>query len=367
MPERAADHNRADRPRASTTRWVAGLLLVPSVPLLLLSVAALGLFYVAPQRFGELLARLPGDQYLRSALAFAPAALLAFVILAVLYALERPEPEAEAGTLPAGGEPAAAEPAGAATPTAAIEFTRPAAPALPHPAATWKQAAQASAPTVLPKPSKGAAPAVAARPRPAFRISTLLVLLATPAFLLSAVAALLAFIAPDRFWDVLSPLPGQRYLRLAVPLAPVALFGILVVAGLSAARSFGWPAEPPSRLTRAAPRLPTVISLVVAVLLWLGSSAGLVLFQLRPGLLYRLVERVSTETLLRVQLAFAPIVLFAVVLLAGLSLIGGRPGQRSNVQAARSLAAVGLLSLGLLITALLALALLAAVAVMILR
>jgi len=59
------------------------------------------------------------------------------------------------------------------------------------------------------------------------------------------------------------------------------------------------------------------------------------------------------------------VVLFAVVLLAGLSLIGGRPGLRGSSQAVRSTAAVALLSVGLVLTALLALALLAAVAVII--
>jgi hypothetical protein len=99
----------------------------------------------------------------------------------------------------------------------------------------------------------------------------------------------------------------------------------------------------------------------------LGSLAGLLLFQLRPGLLDELVDRISTETLLRVQLAFAPVVLFAVVLLAGLSLIGRRPGLRGGNQAARSAVAVAVLSLGLVLTALLVLALLAAVAAIILR
>jgi hypothetical protein len=311
---------------------VAGLLLIPSVPLLLLSVAALALFYVAPERFGELLARLPGDQYLRSALAFAPAALLAFVILAILYALERPPR--------AGGAPEAAAPGGA----------EPAAPA---------SAAIPTAARAIPGPPRASL---------AFRLSTLALLVTTPAFLAAAVAALLAFIAPDRFWEVLSELPGQRYLRAGVPLAPLALLGVLALAGVSAARS-ATPAWAGGRrwLASAVPRLPTAVSLVVAMLLWLSSLAGLLLFQLRPGLLERLVDRISTETLLRVQLAFAPVVLFAVVLLAGLSLIGGRPGLRGGGQAARSAAAVAVLSLGLLLTALLAVALLAAVAAIILR
>jgi len=355
MPDHSPEHTRAGRPRrGSTTRWVAGLLLVPSVPLLLLSVAALGLFYVAPQRFGELLEQLPGDQYLRSALAFAPAVLLAFVVLAILYALERPAPaegEGEAVTSATGGPagPAAAAIGAPAGPAAAVVG------ALAVPAAVVVRApAEAAA---IPRPPRAS---------PAFRVSALALLLATPAFLASAVAALLAFIAPDPFWDLLSALPGQRYLRAGVPLAPLALLGFLVVAGMTAARTAApeW-AGRRKWLASVVPRLPTTISLVVAMLLWLGSLAGLLLFQLRPGLLDRLVDRLSTETLLRVQLAFAPVVLFAVVLLAGLSLIGGRPGLRGSSQAVRSTAAVALLSVGLVLTALLALALLAAVAVII--
>jgi hypothetical protein len=349
MAENTTERTRVGRRRAgSTTRWVAGLLLIPSVPLLLLSVAALGLFYVAPERFGELLARLPGDQYLRSALAFAPAALLAFVVLAVLYALERPGPPEEAP--PSSTGPAVVIPA-------VLEAGPPMA--VTHPVAIADSGAAAA--------SAGSRPA-APRTSPAFRLSSTVLMLSTPAFLAAAVAALLAFIAPERFWEVLSGLPGQRYLRAGVPLAPLALLAVLVVAGITAAGS-----APPTWaggrrwLASLMPRLPGTISLGVAALLWLGSLAGLLLFQLRPGLLDRLVDRISAETLLRVQLAFAPVLLLAVVLLAGLSLMGGRVSLRGTGQAARSAAAVAVLSLGLVLTGLLSLALLAAVAVMILR
>jgi hypothetical protein len=317
MTDRSPERTRAGRPRGgSTTRWVAGLLLVPSVPLLLLSVAALGLFYVAPERFGELLERLPGDQYLRSALAFAPAVLLAFVVLAILYALERPAP--------AEGEEGAA----ASAPAAAI-----------------------------PRPPRAS---------PAFRVSALALLLATPAFLATAVAAQLAFIAPGRFWQALADLPGQRFLRAGVPLAPVALLGFLAVAGFMATRtaSPGW-AGGRRWLTQAAARLPMATTLGLAVLLWLGSLGGLLLFQLRPELLEQLIERLTARTLFRIQLAFAPVILFAVVLLSGLSLMGRRAGRLGSSQDARSSAAVAVLSVGLVLTALLALALLAAVAVVI--
>lgn len=298
-----------------TTRWIAALLLIPSVPMLLLSVTALGLFYVAPQRFGELLERLPGDQYLRAGLAFAPAVLLAFVVLAILYALERPEPIAP--PIPAEAEPLVGAPA-------------------------------------LTQPSLG------------FRISVTALFLTTPPFLASATAALLAFIAPGRFWGALSDLPGQRYLRAGVPLAPLALLGLLLIAGWMATRtaSPGW-AGGRRWLTEAAARLPTATSLGVAVLLWLGSLGGLLLFQLRPELLEQLIERLTARTLFRIQLAFAPVILFAVVLLSGISLMGGRARTPGGSQSARSTAAVAVLSVGLLLTALLMLGLVAAVAVII--
>jgi hypothetical protein len=352
MPDPSPERTRASRPRrGSTTRWVAGLLLVPSVPLLLLSVAALGLFYVAPQRFGELLERLPGDQYLRSALAFAPAVLLAFVVLAILYALERPAPVEGEEEAAMGGpaRPAAAAVGAPAGPAAAVVG----APAVPAVVAVRAPAEVAA----IPRPPRAS---------PVFRVSALALLLATPAFLAAAVAALLAFIAPGRFWQALSDLPGQRFLRAGVPLAPVALLGLLAVAGFMAARtaSPGW-AGGRRWLTQAAARLPTATSLGLAMLLWLGSLGGLLLFQLRPELLEQLIERLTARTVFRIQLAFAPVILFAVVLLSGLSLIGRRGGRLGSSQDARSSAAVAVLSVGLLLTALLTLGLLAAVAVII--
>ena len=72
------------------SRVLAALVLFPTVPMLMLSVSALALFYLAPSRFGALLSRLPGESIIRSALVFAPATLFAIVILALLYVLEKP-------------------------------------------------------------------------------------------------------------------------------------------------------------------------------------------------------------------------------------------------------------------------------------
>src|SRR3989304_3450252 len=79
--------------RPARTRLLAGLVLVPAIPLLAFSVFALAVFYTAPERFGAWLARLPGDTYLRTALIFAPATLLAVVVLATLYLRDSAEGE----------------------------------------------------------------------------------------------------------------------------------------------------------------------------------------------------------------------------------------------------------------------------------
>jgi hypothetical protein len=66
------------------------------------SVAALALFYAAPERFGKFLGRIPGHEIIRGALFFAPASLFAVGLLAALYALEArrpPAPEAPAPRL----------------------------------------------------------------------------------------------------------------------------------------------------------------------------------------------------------------------------------------------------------------------------
>ena len=52
--------------------------------MLLASVAALALFYLAPTRFGNLIDRLPGETFIRTALVFAPATLFAIVVLAAV-------------------------------------------------------------------------------------------------------------------------------------------------------------------------------------------------------------------------------------------------------------------------------------------
>lgn len=157
-----------DRTRSpSTGRLIAILVLIPTTPAWLISMAALALFYLAPGRFGALLSRLPGDEIIRSALAFAPATLLAIVILATLYALDRP---------------------------------------------------QVSAPKVR---IRGVSLQGMAR-------SMLLLLVPLTVISLSGLAV--SFITPDRFWSRLEALPGQRYLEVAVSWSPPFLLLVMLIA-----------------------------------------------------------------------------------------------------------------------------------------
>ena len=301
------------------TRWAAGAVLLLSMPMLLGSLGALLLFYLSPERFNALLTRLPGDQFIRSSLAFAPASLFAVVILATLYILERPR------------EPALAP---------ELEPTQPGA-------------------------------AVRARSRReallkwSFR-------LAVAAFLGSTFTLLLSFVAPGRFWDLLSFLPGQQYIRWLVQIAPGLAF--LWLVGTRALSIKSREVEP---LT-ARPFLPfsrfTVgLVLSVSIPLFLASVAALGLFYLSPERFEALLLRISEGSFLRLTLISAPALLLAVVLLAGLYLLGrsweSPPVSDSSERLGEGLskAAAGILIVGLLISAAIVLGLLGVIFVLILR
>lgn len=292
-------------------RWLALLALVPTVPALLCSTAALALFYLAPGRFSALLARLPGEDLLRTVLFFAPATLFAVVTLAVLYALE-----------PA-AEPAAAPPAA------------PLGPSL------------------------------------ARRLGALALGAGLPLLLLSTTALALAFVVPDRFGPWLARLPAGDLLRRVLPLAPFASLALTALGGaaLSLARA---PGTAPGLRLNADRLLRLAAGLVLAAALpWLAAALGaLALFRLAPGTFERLAARLPPETLLRLGLLFAPTALLAVVLLATLYLAAGlveRAGQGSPARRWAGRAAVALAVAGLTTAAVAALALLAATLVLLLR
>jgi hypothetical protein len=300
---------------------IAVLFLIPSVPMLIGSVAALAMFYVAPVRFGGLIARLPADDFIRTVLFFAPATLFALVVLAFLYARE---------PAPVGAERARAGPARAAESNPAQSLAR------------W---------------SLG---------------------LLIPAFLLTLLVLLFSLVAPGRFTNLVEPLPGDRFLRPLVPIAPLVLLGLgLVTMRLAFARaprpvSDGEPAGP-ARTTRTAVGLILVSSVSMLGL----SLAALGVSYVRPDRFQQLMSRLEPETFLRLALLFAPATLTAVVILALLYLTGRAAvgpaatrmptGPGLATAGARSTLAVSVLVGGLLLSTIVALGLLAVLLVLLVR
>lgn len=284
MSEQTRPVKPGPRPRRPSGGWpysrvLAALVLVPAVPMLLLSVGTLLLFYLAPVRFGTLLARLPGESFIRTALVFAPATLFAIVVLAVLYAVEKPAGEQ--------GERAAPAPAAA------------------------RAAAQAG--------------------RWAWRLA---LGIAVPLWLFSLGLWSLSFISPTRFDRLLAPLPGDSYLRPFVPYAPWVLFALVLAAGVLAftrdGAAQGQPGRDAGRLLR--PTIGAVLTAALPVLL--GSLAALAVYWLRPETFARMIERIPFDTLVRAAMVFVPPTSFVVVVLASLYLLATRrPGLQAAEQA----------------------------------
>jgi hypothetical protein len=246
--------------RPARTRLLASLVLVPAIPLLALSVFALAVFYTAPERFGAWLARLPGDTYLRTALIFAPATLLAVVVLATLYLRDSAEDEertTQVGTRLARAAKLSLIVTGPLF--ALVGALRAAAyldPKRVHgwldalPATTYLTRALELGPLALalavgvgvllgyaPVESHRQPPsrevAVGTRPWTRARMGRLaaevVLALATPALLLSMLGLGLQWLAPERLARWLEPLPGDTYLRLLVTLAPAGLLAVLLI------------------------------------------------------------------------------------------------------------------------------------------
>lgn len=261
-----------DRPHKSrpARRWAAWAVLVLSVPLFLLSVAALAVFYAAPIRFGALLSRLPGDEIIRSLLIFAPATLLGVVVLALLYALERP------------------------------------------------------APSEVPPPP--------ARVRPSMTgwAGWLLVPIGA-LFLVSVAVGVFQFVSPDRFAAALRPLPGDRYLVVMTRWAPWGLLVLTLAVAYLAWRPRAEIRESAGGGQDArAVRLGALFSLLAAVPLLLLSVAALLVYAIRPGSFERLLARLTQEAFVRMGLLLMPAVLLSLVLLALMLLFFSQPGARSR-------------------------------------
>ena len=245
------------------------------MPLLALSVAALALFYTMPTRFNAWLSRLPGDDLLRTAMIFAPATLLAIVIMAVLYANDAPRREA-------------------------IEATRPRA--------------------------RGA---LRTRRRGGLARASLWVSL--PALMFVAAAQLIAFVAPSRMDRLLQALPATSVLERLFDASPY-----LVLAAVSLGLLLGFASGParPSQETETGrswtavrvARLGAILILIPSLGLLLLTAAGLVWINASSESLAWLADRLPAETLLRLGLMFAPAMLLGLILLAGLYLAAPASG-----------------------------------------
>jgi len=267
----------------NTSRLVATLVLVPSVPMLLGSIAALALFYLAPTRFGELINRLPGETFIRTALVFAPATLFAIVVLAALYAVEKPD---------------------AAQVAARVEPTSP----RPRAAAGKKRLTLNSQ-----------------------RVARISLTLLVPALLFSVGLWGLSFVSPGRFERLIEPLPGDRILRPLVGAAPIALFALTLIALLFAfARDDRkWLENAQERIVRITVRSV----LVLAVPAFLLTFGALILLIISPESYARVVEHLPYEEFMRLALAFAPAILLATVILAVLYLRRSQWGLVENLKA----------------------------------
>jgi hypothetical protein len=321
------------------SRVLAALVLVPSVPMLLASAAALLLFYMAPVRFGNLISRLPGESLIRTILVFAPATLLAVVVLALLYAVDQD----------GSGQVALRE---------------------------------ATQPTREPTGEVGIYSTAAVRQT----ALTMSVIPLGAALLFSLAVWSLSFVSPSRFDRLIEPLPGERYLRELVPIAPWILF-VLVFVAIAAItvqrersrsdRSRRWLQD---LMNGASEWIRWVVSAILAFALpALGISVlALGAAWLRPERVSIWIEKLPFDSLVRLGLLFAPPMLFAVVVLAFLYLQASRsrdvsitpPAQATNrkeTRPLRSVLATGVLIIGLMFTVSLGVGLLGTVAYLILR
>jgi hypothetical protein len=307
----ATQPTRAPRPAGSSpaTRLAATLILIPAVPLLVASLAALALHYAAPERFGAWISRLPGDEVIRIALAFSPATLFAIVVLAVLYARD----------------------------TGAVAPAR-------------------AAPVAVPRPSDARRAAAA-------------VLAVVGALLVLSIAALgLSFVSPERFEEIIGPLPGTPLLRSGVRMAPLVLAVIAVPALYLVAMPRGAQEgrrEQPWRFAR----ISVGMVLIPTVPMLAASLLGLALLVFSPDRILGWLERLAGGGVVRLALVLAPVSLLAVVLLASLYLSAG-PRPRAAPQLTpetRGRLGVLVLAGGLVLTALAALGVLGAAVLALLR
>lgn len=262
------------------TRIAATIVLVIASPMLLLSGSALALFFAIPDRFNNFLARLPGEAAIRTVLIFAPAALLAIIVLALLYAIEPPAPEVP--------EP---EP----LPRAAIPVTR------------------------VPWLTEGRRVA----------LSTGLLGLTIPVTLLIISVRSAAFLSPGRFENYVDRLPGTPIFEFFLGagfllILAVGLGGLFLFTGVgkgSDGESKGFGSRTRMWLEKFGPERLAVGSVLLFTLpMLLLSLLALTGFLARPSRVLDLLTQLPKEVILRLGLLFLPSSLFIVVVLAVLFL-----------------------------------------------
>lgn len=311
----------AEAGEGAPARWPAIAVLVPTLPMLLGSMALLLIFYLAPTRFNALIERLPGDDLIRTILIFAPVTLFAVVVLALLYALEQP-----------------VRASGALT-----ESSR--------------------APSIT-------------RGLDRRKLAWLAIGIATPLLVLGVATALFNVIAPERMAAWLRPLPGDSLWRPWLRFAPIPPLLVIFPAGLYLLARSNWRERFADPLQPA--RLGSLLTLLAALPLLMLSVAALAVFVVSPGRFMGLIDRLSIETLLKTALVFAPVILLSVVLLAVLYLVSSWTGVRgesaepqppTTAAAAdrRARAAVWILSVGLSGTGVIVLALFGVMVALVLR
>jgi hypothetical protein len=266
------------------TRWAASAVLVMAVPLLLFSSLALVIFYAAPARFESILSRLPGEAAIRTVLIFAPVTLLAIIVLAVLYAFEKPS----------------------------VEVTRPqvvrSMDVLREPI-TWFDKLNIQ------------------------RITWWILLLTFAMLLVLIPARSAAFLSPTRFENFLGRYPGKEALNFIVHSGPIVL---LVVEVFAVILFVGTRIKPMANerevlmpgmrwLRKIGPtRLSVGIVLVFSLPILLVSFTSLFLFFTRTESLLLWIDRLPGEVPIRMGLVFIPVSLIIVVALAVLFLIRQR-------------------------------------------
>jgi hypothetical protein len=270
------------------TRWAASVVLIIAIPLLLLSSLALAVFYAAPARFDSILARLPGEAAIRTVLIFTPVTLLAIIVLAILYAVEKPS----------------------------LEVTRP---------------------QVI-RPLDDARVTLTWLDRfDVQRLAWWVLLFSFAILLILTPIRAAAFLSPTKFENFLGRYPGERLLSFIVHSGPIVLLAVqalavilFVGARIKAVRGereillpgMGW-------LRKVGPtRLAVGIVLLFSVPILVVSLTSLILFFVRTEQFLDLIHRLPGEVPLRMGLIFIPASLILVVVLAVLFLLR----QKSDVE-----------------------------------